>query len=188
MNIFEKLRQGQTIDILADPEYKMICKKEADRCKKLCWMVNSSSPRDSRKYIDLLFNGKLDDSSTIQAPLHVDYACQVNIGKNVFINEGLRMVACGGITIEDNVMIGPEVAIATINHDFDHKFEIYGKSVTIKKDAWIGLRTSIMPGVTIGKGAVVAGGSVVTKDVEDYTVVGGNPAKVLKRLKESKSE
>lgn len=182
MNIFERLKQGQKINILEEAEYQTLCKEEANRCKNLCWMANTSSPVESSKYVLELFKDNIDASATIQAPFHVDYATQVKIGKNVFINEGLRLVSCGGVTIEDNVMIGPEVAIATINHDLDNKFIIYGKPVTIQKDAWIGIRSSIMPGVTISEGAIVAGGSVVTKDVEPYCVVGGNPAKVIKRL------
>ncbi|WP_418953227.1 acyltransferase [Thomasclavelia ramosa] len=80
-------------------------------------------------------------------------------------------------------MIGPEVAIATVNHDLDNLYILLGKTVTIKKNAWIGMRAAIMPGVTIGEGAIVAGGAVVTKDVPAYSIVGGNPAKVIKTLK-----
>ena len=79
-------------------------------------------------------------------------------------------------------MIGPGVSLLTANHDlYDHQVLFCGK-VTIKKNAWIGAKAIILPGVTVGENAVVAGGSVVTKYVEANTVVGGNPARVLKHL------
>ncbi len=83
-------------------------------------------------------------------------------------------------------MIAPGVKIATINHDLNelHKIYAYGK-VTIKKNAWIGMNVTICPGVTIGEYAVVGAGAVVTKDVPDYAVVAGVPAKVIKYLSPS---
>ncbi len=83
-------------------------------------------------------------------------------------------------------MIAPGVKIATINHDLNerHKIYTYGK-VTIKKNAWIGMNVTICPGVTIGEYAVVGAGAVVTKDVPDYAVVAGVPAKVIKYLSPS---
>ena len=78
-------------------------------------------------------------------------------------------------------MIAPGVRIATINHDMNerHTTYTYGK-VHIKKNAWIGMNVTICPGVTIGKYAVVAAGAVVTKDVPDYAVAGGVPAKIIR--------
>jgi len=80
-------------------------------------------------------------------------------------------------------MLAPAVRIATINHDFNerHTKYTYGK-VTIKKNAWIGMGATICPCVTIGQYAIVAAGAVVTKDVPDYAVVGGCPAKVIKMI------
>ncbi len=91
--------------------------------------------------------------------------------------------ASGGIEIEDDVMIAPCVRIATINHDFKNRHTIYryGK-VIIKKNAWIGMNVTILPGVTIGENAVVAAGAVITKDVPDNAVVAGVPAKTIKTI------
>ena len=87
------------------------------------------------------------------------------------------------MVIEDNVLIGPEVKIATVNHDLGDRHNLlhFGK-VTIKENAWICIGAIICPSVTIGKNAVVAAGAVVTKDVPDNVVVGGNPAKVIKKI------
>lgn len=81
-------------------------------------------------------------------------------------------------------MIGPDVKIATVNHDLaDRHHQFYFGKATIKKNAWICMGAIIRPGVTIGGNAVVAAGAVVTKDVPDNAIVGGNPAKIIKYLK-----
>lgn len=99
----------------------------------------------------------------------------------MFINHSAIFSASGGIEFEDGVQLAPGVKIATINHDFNerHTKYTYGK-VTIKKNAWIGMGATICPGVTIGKYAVIGAGSVVTKDISDYGVAVGCPAKVIK--------
>lgn len=81
-------------------------------------------------------------------------------------------------------MIGPQVTLLTANHDFNDHNTLICKPIHIKENAWIGARATILPGITIGENSVVAGGSVVTKDVEPNVIVGGNPAKVLKRINE----
>ena len=112
----------------------------------------------------------------------IDMGANVKIGNHVFINHGLIIMARGGIEIEDDVMIGPGASLLTANHDlYDYQVLLCG-NVTIKKNAWIGAKAMILPGVTVGENAIVAGGSVVTKDVEANTVVGGNPARILKYL------
>ena len=117
----------------------------------------------------------------ILTPFICDFGNRVKFGKGVFINHSAILSASGGIEFEDGVSIAPGVRIATINHDFNQRHSIYsyGK-VTIKKNAWIGMNVTIVPGVTIGEYAVVAAGAVVTKDVPPYAVVGGVPAKVIK--------
>lgn len=101
------------------------------------------------------------------------------LGINCFIN--------GPLKIGNDVMMGPDVVILTQNHKFSDlhiPMRLQGhyprKQVTIGDDVWIGIRAIILPGITIGKGAIVAAGAVVTKDVPPYAIVGGNPAKVIK--------
>jgi len=82
--------------------------------------------------------------------------------------------------IGQNVNISSEVMIWTMQHDYNsHDFRAQGGSVLVEDYAWISARVIILPGVVIGKGAVVAAGAVVTKDVPEYSVVGGVPAKVI---------
>ena len=105
-----------------------------------------------------------------------------SIGKNSVINQGCRLDNRGGIRIEENVSISPEVHLITADHDVDSP-KCAGRQapITICKLAFIGSRATILPGVTIGEGAVVAACACVTKDVDPYTVVGGVPAREIRK-------
>ncbi|MQS98513.1 sugar O-acetyltransferase [Lactobacillus halodurans] len=159
--------------------------KESVRSKSLCFKINNLDPNDPklRNYLDQLFENRLPENSTIWTPTQIDRANKINIGKNVFINHSLITIALGGITIEDNVQVAPGVTMLTANHDIEKMNILKTAPITIKEGAWIGAKAVLLPGVTIGKHAIVGAGSVVTKDVTEYTVVGGNPAKVIKTLK-----
>jgi acetyltransferase-like isoleucine patch superfamily enzyme len=102
----------------------------------------------------------------------------VAIGRNSFINRDCTLDVRSGLTIGDNVSISPEVMILGLSHDYnDPNWSLQGGSVTIEDQVWIGTRAVILPGVTVGRGAVVAAGSIVTKNVTPMTVVAGVPAK-----------
>lgn len=158
--------------------------EEMMRSRVLCAKANAILPDDSSyvNYLEELFGRKLEDVR-ILTPFSCDFGNRVTFGENVFINHSAILSSSGGIEFGDNVMVAPGLKIATINHDmYDrHVTYTYGK-VTVKENAWIGMGVTICPGVTIGKYAVVAAGAVVTKDVPDYAVVGGVPAKVIKML------
>lgn len=115
------------------------------------------------------------------------YPNNITIGKHVSINRNTMLTAKAHIHISDNVSIGPNVIINSGNHSFE-KLDVpinqQGHSVspiTIEEDVWIGGGAIILAGVTIGKGSVVAAGAVVTKDIEPFSVVGGVPAKLIKK-------
>ena len=90
----------------------------------------------------------------------------------------------GGITICDNVLIGPNVSLVSENHPIDptQRKSLIGKPIVIKNNAWIGASATILPGITVGENSIVAAGSIVTKDVPDNTMVAGNPAKYMKSI------
>lgn len=114
----------------------------------------------------------------------------IKIGNHVKINHYVFMDGGGGIEIGNNVLIAPMVYLSAADHGYDNleipisqQALIKGK-IVIEDDAWIGANSVILKNVTIGKGAIVAAGSVVTKDVEAYSIVGGVPAKFIKSRKE----
>ncbi|MBP5216382.1 MAG: sugar O-acetyltransferase [Bacilli bacterium] len=136
-------------------------------------------------YEDLLAElfGERFEGVSIVSPFYCDHGHRVSIGKNVTINKGCTIMSAGGLIIEDGVLIGPDVKIVTVNHDLKDRHNIiHFKPVTIKKNAWICIGAIICPGVTIGENAVVAAGAIVTKDVPDNAIVGGNPAKIIKYI------
>ena len=182
--IYERMKAGEPIDMAHDEEYIGIAKPEYERSRRLCFKINQTDPYsdETRILLNELFDGRLPENSTVMAPLQLDRACQVSIGENVFINHNLTGVTAGGITIEDNVQIAPFVKLLTANHDLKNIQVLHCKPIVIKKSAWIGAGAIINAGVTVGEGAVVASGAVVTKDVEPYTLVGGNPAKFIKKI------
>lgn len=185
MDIFEKMKLGIPIDIRTDEEYKTIARAEMERSRQICFEANQLSPNDNEKILIKLkdlFSDRIGHNSFITPTFMIDRAKNMTIGNNVFINHGLTSMSSGGITIEDDVMIGPDVALITANHNLKDIRVLEFKQITIKKGAWIGARAMIMPGVTIGEGAIIAGGAIVTKDVKEKTVVAGVPAKYLKDI------
>jgi len=122
---------------------------------------------------------------TIRDGVKIMYPERVSIGDNSGVNDGCFLEGTGGITIGQYVRLAPRVEIMTSNHVFDNPdipIKLQGldiKGVTIEDDVWVGIGVLITAGVTIGKGAVVAGHAVVTKDVPPYAIVGGIPAKVI---------
>ena len=167
-----------------DPRMRDV-EAEMIRSHELCLKISSKKPTDPdyKALLEELFQCEIDDSVAIVSPFYCDCGCRMTIGKNVIINKGATILSPGQVVIEDNVLIGPEVKITTVDHDLldRHNLFHFGK-VTIKENAWICIGAIICPGVTIGKNAVVAAGAVVTKDVEPNTIVGGVPAKVIKKI------
>ena len=182
MDIFEKLKAGEPVDMLS-PEYGPAI-EELHRADLALFHLNHLEPtrENMAKGLDELFDGYDHSGLALMTPTQIDFPKQLTIGQRVFINHSFTAMSIGGITLEDNVQIGPRVTIVTDNHDFNNRYILKCKSVRICKNAWIGANVTIMPGVIVGENAVIAGGAVVTKEVPANTVVGGNPAHVIKEL------
>lgn len=180
--VYELMDRGGPTDVRES--YFKEAVEEMMRARTLCQKANATLPDDPSyvQYLEELFGCKLDDVR-ILTPFICDFGNRVTFGKDVFINHSAILSASGGIEFEDGCMAAPGLRIATINHDMNERHTIYtyGK-VTVKQNAWIGMNVTICPGVTIGKYAVVGAGAVITKDVPDYAVVAGVPAKVIKML------
>lgn len=127
---------------------------------------------------------KVDVSFRLFPPFYTDCGKNIRIGKRVFFNSGCKFQDQGGIIIGDDVLVGHNCVIATLNHaeDPDHRADMTPKPVRIGDKVWIGANVTILPGVTVGEGAILAAGAVVTKDVPPRTTVAGIPARVIKKL------
>ncbi len=127
-----------------------------------------------------LLGAQIDPSAVLYGGFEIRSPRKLKIGTNSCIGHKATLDARGGLTIGSNVNFSSEVMIWTAQHDHrDQHFETVFKPVMIEDTVWLGPRAIILPGITIGKGAVVAAGAVVTKDVEPYTVVGGIPARKI---------
>lgn len=144
----------------------------------------STSVDEIRSVLSEIWGQTIDPSTTVLAPFSTNFGKHTRIGKNVFVNHGCSFLDLGGITIEDDVLIGPQVKLVTENHPVDpaNRKSLDLKSILVKKNAWIGAGAVILPGVTIGENSIVAAGAVVTQDVPSNTIVGGVPAKHIKHI------
>lgn len=148
------------------------------------------TPEEIRTLMSKLTGREIDESFRMFPPFYSEFGKNIQIGKDVFINSGCRFQDHGGIVIGDGTLIGHNVVLATINHDLDpqKRGDNILAPITIGKSVWIGASATVLPGVRIGDGAVVAAGAVVTKDVPENVVVGGVPARVLKKIAEPLSD
>ncbi len=158
----------------------------AQRALRLTAEINGSyhEPEEVRTLFSELI-GKEAEGFRLFPPFHTDFGLNIEVGRNVFINSGCTFQDQGGICIGDNTLIGHQVSIATINHfpEPERRGSMMFRPVRIGRDVWIGDHATILPGVSIEDGAVVAAGAVVTRDVEGRTVVAGVPGRTVKRIR-----
>lgn len=182
-DIFERLKNGETIPSNDPQGYRM---REASYNTKalLVKMNNSADPTEIRSLLSLITDSVIDESVAVFTPIYINYGKHTTIGKNVFINFNCTFLDLGGITIDDDVLIAPNVSLLSEGHPVspENRHSLIPKPIHIKRNAWIGAGATILQGVTIGENAIVAAGSVVSKDVPDNTIVGGIPAKVIKTI------
>ncbi len=131
-----------------------------------------------------LIGKDVPDDFCLFPPIYADFGKNITVGKGVFINSGCCFQDQGGITIGDGCLIGHQVVFATIDHGLEpeHRHDNKVSPIRLGKNVWVGSHATILRGVTVGDNAVIAAGAVVNKDVPADTVVGGVPAKVIKRI------
>jgi acetyltransferase-like isoleucine patch superfamily enzyme len=170
-----------------DPDLPEAWKAFARTLQLSVELNNSTGTQQMRERLSNIIGSEIDESTTVFVPFYTNFGKHIKIGKNVFINHACSFLDMGGITMEDNVQIGPRVNITTENHSIDpsKRKDLDLKPVLIKRNAWIGAGATILPGVTIGENSIVAAGAVVNKDVPDNMIVGGVPAKVLRKIEDS---
>lgn len=182
----EHVNSGLPIDCGTEIHGLMV-KLSQDAMKITCELNGSyHSPDEIINLFSKLTGKPVHNTFRMFPPFYTDCGKNTTVGKNVFINSGCRFQDQGGITIGDGALIGHNVVLCTLNHDFDPKKRgtTIPSPIIIGKNVWIGANVTIVPGVTVGDNAIIAAGAVVTKDVEKDTIVGGVPAKTIKSIYE----
>ena len=158
----------------------------SQRAIRITTEINSRyhEPAELRELMSQLFGKELDESFGLIPPFHTDCGLGTTVGRGTFINMGCSFQDWGGITIGEGCLIGHNCTICTVNHSKDatHRADMTCAPVRIADKVWVGADVTILPGVSIGEGAIIAAGAVVTKDVAPYTIVGGVPAKFIKNV------
>ncbi|HCM90393.1 MULTISPECIES: DapH/DapD/GlmU-related protein [Vagococcus] len=142
--------------------------------------------KEVNQLVGQIIDQSIEDTVKISLPFYTDFGKHIELGKNIFINQNVTFVDLGGITIEDDVLIGPMSRLVTVNHLIkpSERRGLQVKPIHIKKNAWLGANVTILPGVTVGENSIVSADSTVTKNVPDNVIVAGTPAKILKVIKE----
>ena len=183
MNIFDRMLVGGIIPN-SDPEWSDVWLIVNQTIALSATLNSSTSVDEIRTVLSEIWGQDIDASTTVLVPFSTNFGKHTRIGKNVFVNHGCSFLDLGGITIEDDVLIGPQVKLVTENHPIEptNRKSLDLKAIHIQKNAWIGAGAIILPGVTVGENAIVAAGAVVTHDVPSNTIVGGVPAKHIKNI------
>lgn len=132
-----------------------------------------------------LIGKTVDEGFLLIPPFYTVGGDEIRVGRNVFVNQNCTFYDLGGLDIADDVMIGPNVSIITAGHPLEpsrRRAATSGRPIAIEKGVWIAVGATIIGGVTVGENSVVAAGSVVTRDVPANTLVGGNPARVIRSI------
>ncbi len=179
--LLNKLNSGDQIE----GEYLAALRPVSEQTRVFTHKINSEL-LTNEQIIDVFSKmiGQELENFCLFPPFNSDFGRNIHIGKNVFINSGCKFQDQGGIFIGDDTLIGHNVVIATLNHEQapEKRGNLWPKPVKIGNQVWIGSNATILPGVTIGDGAIIAAGSVVTKDVKANTTVAGVPAKFIKDI------
>ena len=138
-----------------------------------------------RALFSKLVGQKLDDGFLLIPPFYTTGGADIRVGRNVFINQNCTFYDLGGIDIGNDVLIGPNVSMITSGHPVrpeGRRGITVAKPIVIGRNVWIAANATILGGVTVGENCVVAAGAVVTKDVPANSLVGGNPARVIRSV------
>ena len=163
---------------------------QCERSKDLCWEYNQLKPsaRAEREAIIRQMFAEVGKDPWIEAPFQMDIGITTRLGDRVYINHNCCLLDAGGVTIGNDVRIGPNCGIYTPEHAFDPVLRAAGyehsKPVVIGDNVWIGGHVSILGGVTIGENSIIGAGSVVTRDIPANVIAAGSPCRVLRELTE----
>ena len=160
--------------------------KAADEARKTTASINGAYHTDEelRALMSRLVGYRVDDGFRLFPPVYTDFGKNIKIGKDVFVNSGCCFQDQGGVTLGDGCLVGHNVVFATLDHDKrpGRRGDMTAAPIVVGKDVWIGAHATILKGVTIGDGAIVAAGAVVTRDVPPNTIAAGVPARAVKTI------
>jgi len=167
-----------------DEDAALACNYFSQEAQKITCEINYKYHDfdEIRELFSELIGEHVSDDFRLFPPFTTDFGKNIHLGNNVFINSGCRFQDQGGIYIGDNVLIGHNVVLATLNHEEnpEKRGNLIPSPIRIGNDVWIGSNVTITPGVSIGDGAIVGAGAVVTKDVDKNTIVAGVPARYIR--------
>ena len=178
-------RRDAGIAYIADKEVM----EQQKRARKLTQELNTVDRSDFEKIEKIVKEllGK-SEGAFINPPFYCDYGFNIEVGKNFYANYNCTILDVGKVTIGDNCMFAPNVAIYTAGHpihpDSRNSMYEYGIQVSIGDNCWLGGNTIVCPGVKIGNNVVIGAGSVVTKDIPDWSIAEGNPCRVIRTITE----
>ena len=178
-------RRDAGIAYIADKEVL----EQQKRARKLTQELNTVDRSDFEKIEKIVKEllGK-SEGAFINPPFYCDYGFNIEVGKNFYANYNCTILDVGKVTIGDNCMFAPNVAIYTAGHpihpDSRNSMYEYGIQVSIGDNCWLGGNTIVCPGVKIGNNVVIGAGSVVTKDIPDWSIAAGNPCRVIRPITE----
>lgn len=180
-----KERRDLQLPYISDAEVM----EEQKQCRKILQRLNTADLSDFDtigSIIKELF-GK-SDGAFVNPPFYCDYGSHIEVGKNFFANYNCAIIDVGRVIIGDNCQFAPNVAIYTAGHPVHpvsrNSMYEYGIGVTIGDNVWIGGNTVVLPGVKIGSNTVIGAGSVVTKDIPEWTIAAGNPCRIIRKITE----
>ncbi|MEC0239004.1 sugar O-acetyltransferase [Paenibacillus dokdonensis] len=179
----EKMMNGE-LYVASDPQLTA----EREYARKMMRMYNQTTETENELRTGLLKKlfGSTGENVFMEPNIRCDYGYNIHVGENFYANFDCTILDVCEVRIGDNCFIAPGVHIYTATHPINPFERIagpeYGKPVTIGNNVWIGGRSVINPGVRIGDNVVIASGAVVTKDVPSNTIVGGNPARLIRQI------
>ena len=158
----------------------------SNEARRITFELNNAyhTPEEVRNLLSRLFGKTVDESFRVFPPFYTDFGKNITVGKNLFINACCHFQDHGGVSLGDGCQIGHNVVFATLNHGLapEDRQTTYPAPITLGKNVWVGSNSTILQGVTIGDNAVIAAGAVVTKDVPENTIVGGVPARIIRKI------
>jgi acetyltransferase-like isoleucine patch superfamily enzyme len=181
-DFLDHVNRGAPIEGGSEPHLFM--HRAAQAALRLVAELNSGyrTPEEVRALLSELTGTAVDESVTVFPPFYCEFGKNLSLGRDVFINMGCRFQDAGGITIGDGTLVGHGTTLTTLNHavDPDRRADLTPAPIRVGRKVWFGASVTVVPGVTIGDGAIVAAGAVVTTDVPSDAVVAGVPARVIR--------